>query len=227
MLVKIFHAAKTDPYRLWHHLSMSIWDERKERNERHAFVSQRLELAPPIFAVTLMCIGIWLIGWLVSAALLVRGLYSLPLRYAIACVVAYACLFCFVRIWSEYAIRKPILKIAERNNLIGAGLGEVFAWLLPFIIIPLLISGMVWLIGGYALLLEIAFEVAFAGTMVRGLSQQTLLGNWALSLLRRTWFVALLMMAVLCGFAAMMQHAAPETNTIAQAYEAIKAKQPK
>jgi hypothetical protein len=206
---------------------MTDWDERKERNERHAFVSQRLDLAPPVFAVALMFTGMWLIGWLVSAALLARGLHSLPLRYAIACFVAYAGLFCFVRLWSQYAKRQPSLKIAARNNLIGAGLGELCAWLLPFIIIPLLFSGFVWLVGGYALLLEVAFEIAFAGTVVQGLSKRALLGNWASALLRRTWFMALLMMALLCGFAAMMQHAAPETDTIAQAYEAIKAKQPK
>jgi hypothetical protein len=206
---------------------MTYWDERKERNERHAFVSQRLDLAPPVFAVALMFAGMWLIGWLVSAAMLARGLHSLPVRYAIACVVAYVCFFCFVRIWSEFAKRQPTLKIAERKNAIGPGLGEVLSWFFPFLLIPLLFSGLVWLVGGYALLLEVAFEIAFAGTVVRGLSKQALLGNWALSLLRRTWFVALLMIALLCGFAATMQNAAPEADTIAQAYKSIKAKQPK
>lgn len=34
--------------RLWHHCHMGFWDTRKERNERHLFVSRRLDLAPPL-----------------------------------------------------------------------------------------------------------------------------------------------------------------------------------
>lgn len=206
---------------------MTQWTERQERNERHAFVSQRLDHSPPVFAVMLMCIGMWLIGWLTSAALLARGMHLLPMRYAIAFIAAYCCLFCFVRIWGEYARRQPDSKTEKLQKSINPVLGEGLVWLFPFFIIPLLVSAAVWLVGGYALLLEVAFEIAFAGTVVRGVSKQTLVGHWALSLLRRTWLLALLVMALLCAFAAMMQHAAPETDTIAQAYMAIRAKQPR
>jgi hypothetical protein len=130
---------------------MTDWDERKERNERHLFVSRRLDMAPPITAVALIFAGTWLCAWAVSAALVAKGMHSMPLRYA----------------------------------------------------------------------------VAFAGTVVRGMGKQSMLGNWASALLRKTWWMALLVMALLSSFAATMQNAAPEAKTIAQAYKSIKAKQPK
>jgi hypothetical protein len=61
--------------------------------------------------------------------------------------------------------------------------------------------------------------VAFAGTVVRGMGKQSMLGNWASALLRKTCWMALLGMVLLAGFAHTMQNAAPQTDTIAQAYK--------
>jgi hypothetical protein len=227
MLVKIFCTKKNRCRGLWHHACMSIWDERKERNERHLFVSRRLDMAPPVTAVALMFAGTWLCAWAVSAALVAQGMHSMPLRYSIAFAVAYACFFCLVRIWCDFAKREPSRAKSGGYFDLPIADAEGCLWVLAIFALMFILSGVFWAVGGYALLLEVAFEVAFAGTVVRGMGKQSMLGNWANALLRRTWWMALLVMALLAGFAATMQSAAPETDTIAQAYKSIKAKQPK
>ena len=208
---------------------MSFWDERKERNERHLFVSRRLDMAPPVTAVALIFTGTWLCAWLVSAALLVAGITSLPLRYALAFAAAYGCFFGLVRMWCDFAKRDPA-QAKSGSGWDGTGLdagGEGCLWVLAIAALAFVLSGLFWLIGGYALLLEVAFEVAFAGTVVRGIGKQSMLGNWAQALLARTWWIAFLVMLLLAGFAAAMQHAAPKATTLAQAYHTIKSQQPK
>ncbi len=211
---------------LWHHAAMNDWDERKERNERHLFVSRRLDLAPPVTAVALIFTGTWLCAWLASAALLALGLHNMPLRYAVAFVAAYACLFGFVRIWCDFAKREPEHKSASSNfDLPSGGDGEGCLIVLALFALAFVLSGLFWFIGGYGLLLEVAFEVAFTGTVVHGISKQSMLGNWPKALLQRTWWIALIVMVAVAAFAAMMQSAAPGSLTTAQAYQAIKAKQ--
>ncbi len=206
---------------------MTNWDERKERNERYLFVSRRLDRAPPVTAVALIFAGTWLCAWLVSAALLAKGMHSMPLRYAVAFAVAYGCFFGLVRIWCDFAKRDPADAKSGGNFDLPSGDGEGCLWVLAIFALAFILSGLFWAVGGYALLLEVAFEVAFAGTVVRGMGKQSMLGNWVGALLRRTWWMALLVMALLAGFASTMQKAAPQADTIAQAYKAIKAKQSK
>jgi hypothetical protein len=207
---------------------MTDWDERKERNERHLFVSRRLDMAPPITAVALIFAGTWLCAWAVSAALVAKGMRSMPLRYSIAFAIAYGCFFCLVRIWCDFAKRDPSgAKSGSNFDLPSGGDGEGCLWILAIFALVFVLSGLFWMVGGYALLLEVAFEVAFAGTVVRGVGKHSMLGGWASALLRKTWWMALLVMALLASFSATMQNAAPEADTIAQAYKSIKAKQPK
>ncbi len=207
---------------------MTFWDERKERNERHLFVSRRLDLAPPVTAVALIFTGTWLFAWLASAALLAAGLLSMPLRYAAAFTGAYGCFFGLVRIWCDFAKREPEKKNSGTGfDLPGIDAGEGCLIVLAVAALAFILSGLFWSIGGYGLLLEVAFEVAFAGTVVRGIGKQSMVGHWARALLQRTWWIALLVMALVAGFAAMMQHAAPEAQTMSQAYKNLNAKQPK
>ena len=151
----------------------------------------------------------------------------MPLRYSIAFAIAYGCFFCLVRIWCDFAKREPSGAKSGSNFDIPTVDGEGCLWIFAIFALVFVFSGLFWAVGGYALLLEVAFEVAFAGTVVRGIGKQSMLGNWAVTLLRRTWWMALLVMTLLAGFASTMQNAAPEANTIAQTYKAIKAKQPK
>jgi hypothetical protein len=207
---------------------MTSWDERKERNERHLFVSRRLDLAPPVIAVALMFTGTWLFAWLASAALLAAGMESMPLRYAAAFTLAYGCFFGLVRIWCDFAKREPDKKSSGTSfDLPGVDGGEGCLIVLAVAALAFILSGLFWAMGGYGLLLEVAFEVAFAGTVVRGIGRQSMVGQWARALLQRTWWIALLVMLLVAGFAAVMQNAAPEAQTLSQAYKSVKAKQPK
>ncbi len=208
---------------------MTAWNERTERNERHLFVSRRLDMAPPVTAVALIFTATWLCAWAASAALLAGGMHSLPLRYTVAFAVAYGSFFGWVRVWCDYAKCDPG-QAKSGSGWDGSGLdvgGEGCMWVLAAAALAFVLSGLFWLVGGYALLLEVAFEVAFAGTVVRGIGRQSMLGYWAQALLRRTWWIALLVMALLAGFAAVMQRAAPGADTLAQAYKSIQARQPK
>lgn len=205
---------------------MTAWNERTERNERHLFVSRRLDMAPPITAVALIFTGTWLCAWAASAALLAGGVRTLPMRYALAFAVAYACFFGLVRVWCDYAKREPLqAKSGSGWDVPGIDAGEGCLWVLAIAALAFVLSGLFWLVGGYALLLEVAFEVAFAGTVVRGIGKQSMLGHWAQALLRRTWWIALLVVVLLVGFASAMQRAAPQANTLAQAYKSIQARQ--
>jgi hypothetical protein len=207
---------------------MTPWDERKERNERHLFVSRRLDLAPPVTAVALIFTGTWLFAWLASAALLAAGVERMPLRYAAAFAVAYGCFFGLVRIWCDFAKREPNHKSGSSSfDIPGIDAGEGCLIVLAVVAVAFILSGLFWAIGGYGLLLEVAFEVAFAGTVVRGIGKQSMVGQWARALLQRTWWIALLVMLLAAGFAAVMQKAAPEARTMSQAYKSVKAKQPK
>ncbi len=211
---------------MWHHAGMSFWDERKARNERHLFVSRRLDMAPPVAAVALIFTGTWLCAWLASAALHRLGMHSMPLRYAIAFAIAYGCFFVFVRVWCDFAKRDPERKGGGYFDLPFVD-AEGCLVVLAFVALAFVLSGLFWAIGGYGLLLEVAFEVAFTGTVVRGIGRQSMLGNWASALLKRTWWIALIVMLVVCAIAVMMQNAAPEATTMQKAYSQIKSKQPK
>jgi hypothetical protein len=207
---------------------MSFWDKRKEHNERHLFVSRRLDLAPPVTAVALIFSGTWLCAWLASAALLALGMRNMPLRYVLAFVIAYACFFGFVRIWCDFAKREPEKKFSDNYfDLPSGGDGEGCLIVLALIAVALVLSGLFWAIGGYGLLLEVAFEIAFAGTVVRGIGKQSMLGNWPKALLQRTWWIALIVMIVVAFFAVVVQNNAPGALTAAQAFKSIKATQSK
>jgi hypothetical protein len=73
------------------------------------------------------------------------------------------------------------------------------------------------LIGGPELLLEVAFEVAFAGTVVRRLRHFQVVGNWKERLFRSTAPFALAVMLGLVAIAAGLQHRVPSATTFAQA----------
>lgn len=206
---------------------MDFWEPHTERNKRHLFVSRRLDLAPPVTAVALIFTATWLCAWLASSMLLALGLRNMPLRYALAFALAYACFFGFVRLWCDFAKREPEHKNAGNNfDIAGVDGGEGCLVVLGVLALAFVLSGLFWAIGGYALLLEVAFEVAFTGTVVRGVGRQSMLANWPKALLQRTWWMALITMLLLATFAGMMQRAAPEAATMSQAYKAIKAKQP-
>ena len=73
----------------------------------------------------------------------------------------------------------------------------------------------------FSALLEVAFEVAFAGTVVRRLGRTEMIGSWARALLVGTWVHALVALVVLVATAAVLQRAVPDARTFAAAVKAI------
>jgi hypothetical protein len=71
------------------------------------------------------------------------------------------------------------------------------------------------------LLLEVAFEVAFAGVIVRRLSGRRTLGDWLGALVRNTWLHALVTLCILVALAAWLQFSAPQASTFAAAVKTI------
>lgn len=85
----------------------------------------------------------------------------------------------------------------------------------------LIVAGLFALTGGLPLLLEVAFEVVFAGVVVRRAARKQMLGDWAGALLRNTWMHALAVLLVLVTVAAVLQEKAPAALTFAQAVRAF------
>lgn len=203
------------------------WDSHRESTEKRRFVEERLK-RPPVVAVGMIFLAMWLSGWGCSAFLLARGMASIPARYAISTLVSYGVFIGAVGVWCRQATN-PV----DRNDHTGSmldGVGDIPSadsegclMVLAIVAVALLLSGIFWFVGGYAMLFEVAFEVAFAGTMVCRLGKRHTLGNWAGALVRRTWVPALVMGSVLVAMGGKMQHDHPEALTLAQAFEARQA----
>jgi len=201
------------------------WDWRKERNETHRFVEERMTHRRPVFAVAFIFIVVWLCGWACSALLLASGIGSIPERYAISTVVSYVAFVGAVGVWCRYAAQ-PVTPNSNKSDWVSADVlnlgsgGDGCLIVMAVLVVALVISAIFWLVGGYAMLFEVAFEVAFAGTVVYGLDRRYTVGDWAGTLIRRTWIPALVVGALLVAFAAKMQHDHPKAKTLAQAFRA-------
>jgi hypothetical protein len=89
-------------------------------------------------------------------------------------------------------------------------------------LVAFVVAGLFALTGGLPLLLEAAFEVAFAGIMVRRLSRIEVLGNWAGRLFHTTWIHAGVTLLVLVAIAAGVQQRAPKAKTFAEAIKSLR-----
>jgi hypothetical protein len=207
-----------------------MWDAHKEDKERRRFVAEGLEKRPPVLAVAVFFLAMWLSGWACSALLLAQGMHSIPARYAISTLVSYGVFILSVGIWCRHTARhrKPGSGSGLHLGLdlpTAEGDGEGCLIVIAVLAVALLLSGIFWLVGGYALLFEVAFEAAFAGTMVYRMGRRDTLGNWAGTLIRRTWLPALVVGGILVASAAKMQHDYPEAKTLSQAVIAHRTQQ--
>ncbi len=198
------------------------WDWRAYLAQRRSFIANRSEFHPLGFASTLILGATWLSGWLFSLGLLQLGVHSIPLRYALAFVASYGVFFVCVRVWCGFVHW-------DRGQ--GGAMGDVpmfdaegCLWIVLVFLLASIPAFLFWLSGGFAALLEVAFEVVFAGTVVRRLNRIDIVGNWARALLAGTWMHALAALLILVGAASLLQRAAPEAATFAQAVRAIRAK---
>lgn len=166
----------------------------------------------------------WLSGWGISALLKFNGMLNMPGRYAISFALSYLVFAGLVRLWAGYAQHYPARSRSDASGPsldVPVGDGEGCLLVLGIALVSLLMVGGIWVFGGFPLLLEVVFEVAFAGTVVRGLRPNFVLGQWFWRFLEVTWLRALLIATCFVGVAALMQAKAPEANTFAQAWRDI------
>jgi hypothetical protein len=211
---------------------MTIWDRVRLHKEKKAFVQQRIDNRSVGWHLTLIIIITWLAAWLVSALLLHVGrVTSLPWRYAMAFLFAYLVFFSCARVWAGAMVRDGarssdinLSNIVDISDVGSAFAGEGCAFVIVLIAISGLISGIIYLTGGAPLLLEVAFELAFAGTLVRSVGKIERVGDWAAKLFWNTLPHALAAFVVCVGMAAWLQHQAPGTVTFSQAIHLLLAR---
>ncbi|HEY8709807.1 MAG TPA: hypothetical protein VIM34_17640 [Burkholderiaceae bacterium] len=198
------------------------WDAARHEREKRNFIETRRNLRPVYFHVALIFAATWLAGWGCSWMLLRLGLGSMAVRYAISFFLSYLVFIAAVRVWAD-VIR------AERasGGWDGTGLdlplvdAEGCLVVSAALALGLLAAGIFALVGGLPLLLEVAFEVAFAGVIVRRLSHKLTIGDWLGALVRKTWLHALVTLCVLVTVAAALQAKAPEARTFACAVQSL------
>lgn len=201
------------------------WDLPEYRRQRRQYIAERGLRHPMLTATALIFTATWVVGWLCSAELLRHGITSMPARYALSFLVSYGAFFVCVRVWCNSAYR---------NHGDGNGAGVDFGnsgvypegCLIVLVIAALafMIAGLFWVTGGVGAMLEAAFEVAFAGTVVRRLGGTEIVGRWARALFLNTWPHALVALLVLAGFAAALQRAAPGSVKLSEAVKVVLAK---
>jgi hypothetical protein len=146
---------------------------------------------------------------------------NMPLRYGLALAVSYPVFFLCVRLWANV-----IRDVPTADNLSNSDFADYLntpidgeGCLVALVALALggLLAGAFALIGGSELLLEAAFEVVFAGTMVRRLRHFHVVGNWKGRLLRNTAPFAFAVMVGLVAVTAGLQNRVPGATTFAQA----------
>jgi hypothetical protein len=206
---------------------MNIWNRKRYEEEKRTFIQQRLHHAPIWSQFTLVLGMSWGAAWFCSWYLLrhVADTHAwaknLPARYAVAFLFAYAFFFLAIRAWIEIAKREPLHQVEPVEMHTTGTMGDTSEGcfiVVALLLIGLAVSGIFLAIGGAPMLLEAAFEAAFAGVVVkRPLSGDFVLGGWKMRLLANTWKQALFGMMVLLALAAWLQHLAPQATTLAEA----------
>ena len=195
------------------------WDYREYLRQRQAFLASRREYHPLAFATTLIFSATWLAGWLFSTLLLMSGMTSMPLRYALAFLASYGVFFACVRLWCN-SVHHDRRSNDWSPDVVGLG-GEGCFLVLGIMLLALAIAGLFWASGGFSTLLEVAFEVAFAGTVVRRLGRTEVVGDWASRLFAGTWLQALAALISLVAAAAWLQHKAPGATKFSTAVSLV------
>lgn len=198
------------------------WDRGRYEREKRNFIETRRNLRPVYLHASLIFAVTWLAGWGFSWLLLAFGMRNMPARYAISFFLSYLVFIACVRVWSD-------LVRTERSNGwdagapdVGAVDGEGCLVLLAVLALGLVAAALFAMLGGLPLLLEVAFEVAFAGVVVRRASRKVTVGDWMGALIRNTWLHALAALVVLVTVAAVLQSKAPQARTFAEAVKSLR-----
>jgi hypothetical protein len=196
------------------------WGQARYEREKKNFIESRSRFRPLYFHAALIFTVTWLAGWACSWALLKWGMESMPHRYGFSFLLSYLVFVGCVRVWADF-MRAERGGSGVGNFDLPVADGEGCAILIACLLLGLLLAGLFALTGGLPLLLEVAFEVVFAGVIVKRLSRQQAVGNWLASLVRHTWLHALVAWVLLVAVAGWLQHRAPAVNTFAAAVKAI------
>ena len=198
------------------------WDRARYEREKRNFVESRLRFRSVYLHTALIFTITWLAGWLCSWTLLYLGVGNMALRYGLSFCFSYLAFVVCVRVWADF------MRV-ER----GKSDGDVGSLDIPFVdaegcgivmvglLLGLAVAGLFAMTGGLPLLLEVAFEVVFAGAVVRRIARQETVGAWASRLVRNTWLHALLALGLLTGLAAWLQAYAPGSRTFSEAVRTI------
>jgi hypothetical protein len=204
------------------------WDRARYERERRNFIESRLMFRAIYFHTALIFLATWLAGWFCSYMLLRSGMASMPLRYALSFGFSYLVFMLCVRVWADSLrvthsgeVGGNLLDVADFASVDG---GEGCLIAVAAFALGLVVAALFAATGGLPLLLEAAFEVVFAGVVVRRISGKRRVGEWAETLLRNTWRHAAVALIVLVSLAAWLQAKAPDTRTFAQAVRVLMAK---
>jgi hypothetical protein len=204
------------------------WDRTRYEQEKRRFIESRLLFRAIYFHTALMFLVTWLAGWFCSYMLLRSGMASMPLRYALSFGFSYLVFMLCVRVWADSlrtadpgSTAGDLIDVAD---LASAGGGEGCLIAIAAFVLGVVVAALFAASGGLPLLLEAAFEVVFAGVIVRRISGHRRVGDWAETLLRNTWRHAAVALIVLVSLAAWLQSKAPETRTFAQTVRVLIAK---
>jgi hypothetical protein len=196
------------------------WDPARYEREKRSFIESRSRFRPLYFHAALIFTLTWLAGWACSWALLKLGMGSMPLRYGLSFLLAYLVFVGCVRVWADF-MRTERGGSDVGNFDLPVADGEGCAIVMACLVLGLLLASVFALKGGLPLLLEVAFEVVFAGVIVKRLSRRQEVGNWSAALVRNTWLHALVAWLALVVVAGSLQHQAPEAKTFAGATKAL------
>jgi hypothetical protein len=210
---------------------MNNWSEERYEREKRTFIGARTARAPLWSQFTLIFMATWGAAWLCSWLLLRVAApahdwaRALPARYAVAFLFAYGCFFLAVRVWIEIARQQPEhqLGASQFDNTLYPDDSEGCLIITVLIVAGFVAGGLFLAIGGAPMLLEAAFEAAFAGVVVaRPLKGDLVIGDWKRRLLANTWKSALGAFLALIALAAFLQSKAPQATTFAQAVSALR-----
>jgi hypothetical protein len=196
-----------------------LTDIELERRKRSFIAARENRLS--ILALSLVFTTTLVATWLASAGLLWLGLTPMPLRYAASALVGYGVFFIAVRIWADFQKAHPADRANNGNNwsfdvLSGGEEGCLVIGIIGIAVV-VLVALLSWL--GAVVMLEVAFEVVFAGILVRRAGKLDEIGQWAKLLFKRTWWLALLVLIAVMGVAQHYQSKYPQATKVSDVWK--------
>jgi hypothetical protein len=200
-------------------MPVRIWTRDKYRSIKASFIDRYADLS--YFSLALVLGLVAGAAWACSHFMLSKWqMTSMPVRYLVSGSVAYLVFVVLIRIWADWIQEESQYYSVRRNVTEGAAWEAVpeamGSWIVVSGLMLVLVLVMA-LFGGVAVLLEVAFEVAFAGVIVEHAARINVVGSWFRLLLRKTMWRAVLMTVLWALLGAYLQYKVPSAVTLSQA----------